>query len=133
MSVWTHVCGCIRVDSLRLSPEHSSKQKEKVREALGNIVEYGEDADKTTIPCGSEGSLEYEILENPDECSIAAFVVPVWGDLRDYDDADAIKEWFESVLVNLWVRNAVITIEVEYGKSITYSYTYEDVENLKKQ
>lgn len=133
MSVWTHVCGNIRVDCFRLSPEDTEIKKKQISDILGKIVKYGDEDYETTIPCGSEGSLEYEILADPDITLIAAFVIPIWGDLRDYDDANEIKKWFESVLVNLWVRNAVITIEVEYGKSITYSYTYEDVENLKKQ
>lgn len=132
MSQWTHVCGCIRVDCLRLSPEYTKAEKEKLEKVLGNIVNYGDESYETTIPCGSEGSLQYKILENPEENSIAAFVVPVWGDLRDYGSTEEIKEWFESVLSNLFIRNAVIAIEVEYGKSVVYSYTYDDVAELRK-
>ena len=121
MSVWTHVCGCIRVDYARLSPKRTEVQKEKIKNILEN-----------TLPCDGEGSLEYEIIENKNKYSIAAFVIPIWGDLKDYDNEMEVREWFEFVLRNLCVRSAVITIETVYKKS-TYSYTYKDVENLKKQ
>lgn len=123
MSQWTHVCGCIRVDAIRGIEPNCEK---KIKEALGRIVNYGDESYETIIPCGSEGSLEYHIIENPDPYSLAAFTVPIWGDLRDYDDVEEIKQWFKSACDKLFVRNAVINIEVEYGEDIAYIYHKDD-------
>ena len=114
MSQWTHVCGCIRVDAIR---GLIGDTRETLKEKLGRIVDFEDDDYTTILPCGSEGSIEYEILENPDEQHIAAFTVPIWGDLRDYSSVEYIKEWFNKVCDSIMmVRDAVLSIEVEYGK-----------------
>jgi len=125
MSQWTHVCGCIRVDALRFL---GIDEKENIERVLGHIVNYGDSSYETTIPCGSEGSLNYQIIENPDKSSMAAFTVPIWGDLRDYGDVEEIKNWFKSACDKLMIRNAVINIEVEYCEDVTYVYHKDEEE-----
>lgn len=112
MSVWTHVAGIIRIDDLRFD-ERSPK------EVIAKSLSY--------IPGGSEGCLDYSVNVNPDISHLAAYVISIWGDLRDYDDADEVKEWFVNwcdVLGNIFagIRNAVITIEVEEQEPITVTY-----------
>ena len=123
MSQWTHVCGCIRVDALRIMEEENGIAN--IKEVLGKVVNFGDDSYETKIPCGSEGSLAYEVIENPDKHSIAAYTIPIWGDLRDYDDVDEIEKWFYDSCKNLWVRDAVLNINVEYGINKNISYTQE--------
>lgn len=110
MSKWTHVCGCIRVDALRIVETNGV-------ERIKSILE-----EKTKLPCGSEGSIKYEILVNPDEYSTAAYTIPVWGDLRDYDDVAEIENWFNEVCGKLIIRNAVLNIDVELGEKKTITY-----------
>ncbi|MBR1526567.1 MAG: hypothetical protein IJ640_07905 [Prevotella sp.] len=124
MSQWTHVCGCIRVDSIRMADEEN--EKANIRNILGRIVRFTDDDRLTTLPLGSEGSIEYAILTNPDKCCVAAYVIPIWGDLRDYDDVQEIEDWFHDVCSKLFVRNAVLNIDVENGikKNIAYEEKY---------
>lgn len=115
MSQWTHVAGIFRIDALIISEE---VQKETIEEIKGLIV----NGDDTPLPCGSEGSLKYEVIPNPSLNSLSAFTVPVWGDLRDYDGAEEIKSWFESVCRNLWIRQAIIEIHVEGRDPVVHRF-----------
>lgn len=113
MSQWTHVCGCIRVDAIRgLIGDTPGTLKTK----LGKIVRFMDEDYKTTLPCGSEGSIQYDIIVNPNKEELAAYVVPIWGDLRDYSNVEEIKNWFNGVCDSIdMIRDAVISIDVEYG------------------
>lgn len=122
MSQWTHVAGCIRVDAVRIINDPIND----IKKVLGKIVRYGDSDWDTTIPCGSEGSLKYQIIENPDKNCMAAYCIPIWGDLRDYSNVEEIENWFNSCCENLIVRNAVLNIDVEFGieKNISYKPHY---------
>ncbi len=128
MSQWTHVAATIRIDSLFHKEEYY-----QIRNALGKTLSWGDEIDSDTyyMPYGSEGSLKYIITENPDKSSVAAFTVTIYGDLRDYDDADAIIKWFEEVCNKFFIRQAVITIDVEYQKTVYGSFTGESRLNKK--
>lgn len=135
MSIWTHVNGSIRIDDMRFG---SKSRVEKIKEVLGPILNWdaiwdqdGAEELTTSLPTGSEGSLEYSIYENPHESSLAAYVVSIWGDLRSYDDIDEIKAWFEKVLGSFMVRQAVLEVEVEYGPHKVF--IYQDQENRGKR
>ena len=123
MSQWTHVCGCIRVDAIRglMGDTPSTLQKK-----LGRIVEYEDEDYETTLPCGSEGSIQYDIIVNPHKEDLAAYVVPIWGDLRDYSNVEEIKNWFNGVCDSIvMIRDAVISIDVEYGTQEIVRYKKE--------
>ena len=122
MSQWTHVAATIRIDSI-----FRNGVCNKIQDALGETLNWKDEIDSDTyyMPYGSEGSLEYVITEHPDESSIAAFTVTIYGDLRDYDDADAIIKWFEEVCNKFCIRQAVITIDVEYQKTVYGSFIGE--------
>lgn len=115
MSQWTHVAATIRIDSIFRNGGY-----EQIQDALGKTLSWEDKIDSDTyyMPYGSEGSLKYIITENPDESSVSAFTVTIYGDLRDYDDADAIIKWFEEVCNKFFIRQAVITIDVEYQKTV---------------
>ena len=131
MSYWAHVCGCIRIDSLRLSENDIKKDSQRIEEVLGKIMQWdyeGDDYGKTKLPMGSEGSLEYSIIGNPDLSHLAAYVVAIWGDLRDYgediEDIQYIEDWFNNVCSEFIIRQAVLTITagcLEEPKTITYN------------
>lgn len=111
MSTWTHVAGCIRIDDLSTTrEEHKKKAAEIIRTAFKNM------------PCGSEGPLNVRIYINPHIFCFAAFVLTIYGDLRDYDNIEEIENWFNSVCSQFIIRQAVITIECDNGQSKTITY-----------
>lgn len=113
MSYWTNVSGLIRVDSLRFG-EPSKSDKEHIIKVLGEIYRFGDEYKDTILPCGSEGSLQYELLGGENEHA-AVYVIPIWGDLRDYgedmDKIQYIEDWFNNACSQLDIRQATITIE----------------------
>lgn len=122
MSQWTHVCGCIRYDALRMAgmPYNTIEQ---IKQLIGNPVSFEHDEkewDACNVPCGSEGSIQFVFWVNPSLSSLSAFTVGVFGDLRDFgtEDVPKIKEWFERVtkVEGIMVRNAIIEICIEGTK-----------------
>lgn len=129
MSQWTHVCGCIRYEALRLD-EPGDITLEDIKKRMGNTVGWDcskEEFEACNVPCGSEGSIQFMFNENPHKSSIPAFAVGIWGDLRNFGEPDVpkIEEWFKRVLIGegIWVRSAILEIEVEFtGKAIILMY-----------
>lgn len=115
MSQWTHVVGAIRIDGVGPFTEDHIKE---LRDVIGPVSTF--DSPKpTSLPCGTEGSLEYIVHQycDADSNGFPWVVVPIWGDLRDYNTSKPIIGWFESLMPKLedrWlVRDAVLKIEVE--------------------
>jgi len=122
MSMWTHVCGIIRVDGLPRLDTNATVEKIKVK--LGPICLYNDWHDDTKLPCGSEGGLQYEVIEY--DSGLPWLAVPIWGDLRDFDDLDAIKKWWNETLADLkFIRDAILFAKTEAGKEITLRYAEE--------
>jgi len=129
MSRWTHVTGMIRVDGLRISKELENIQMEKdIKKLLGEpknyeAIEWDDDGNPNTkVPCGSEGSLNYEIHLNTNFHQISAGYISIFGDLRDFggrDDIMKIHDWFENACRGLLVRQAVVEISDEYRETPT--------------
>ena len=78
------------------------------------------------LPFGSEGSLKMDVIINPNLSSVAAYVVVIWGDLRDHDDTDAIVKWFKGKLKDLYVRQACITVSNEQNGQKFWSTDIDD-------
>jgi len=126
MSQWTHVNGAIRYDRLRGLTELNDL--DEIKKLLGNTVEWNSSEyewKNCNVPIGSEGSIQYHILENPDKSAVAAFNILIFGDLRDFGrkEVDTIKEWFEKVTINQEVRNAIIEVNVEFGPTLIFRHT----------
>ena len=114
MSVWTHVNGSIRIDSLRMiSMGNMVSSKEDIKKRAGRIVEYDDENYETTVPLGSEGSLKYTIWEDPHESSMAAFTLNIFGDLRDYKDREPIIEWIGDITKDQFIRSGIVEISIE--------------------
>lgn len=131
MSQWTHVCGCIRIDRL-----FEKADREVIRNALGKTLMWESPAEmwdeaenhpERYTPYGSEGGIEYDIWENPNYDCMAAYTVSIWGDLRDYSSVNEITNWFNKILYdsNLIIRDAVLSIDVEYQCKATLVYKDE--------
>ena len=120
MSNWTHVAAVVRVDSLRLFEETDFEKIFGRELRFESPSELWDEADKhpeNFLPLGSEGSLRMSVWINPNESHCAAYVVTIWGDLRDHDDPDEIVKWLQNKITehNLWIRQAVITVNNEWN------------------
>ena len=119
MSIWTHVIGCIRLDGMPSLPEIGGSKEDIIR-ILGPISTYENQQDISRLPRGSEGSLEYQIIEY--NSGLPWLVIPIWGDLRDYDNITEIQDWWKQTLASFKiVRDAVLRVEVEKGPTIILS------------
>jgi len=111
MSLWTNVNGSIRLNYLPY-------EDETLEEILGKIVLYNSENQSTTLPCGSEGSLEYKIIETTDyRGRVNDPYILVYGDLRDYEDSLYIENWFKRIVAKLSVREAVLSHSNGYGNN----------------
>ena len=131
MSVWTRVCGVIRIDTFEhdlnfedifgresnYTLDQWINEPEKVNTAF---KDYEEHPDRY-LPMGSEGSLHMSVWENPDRGDANCYTVSIFGDLRDWDDPEIIMAWFQSKLIDLkelgvGIPNAMIEADngVEY-------------------
>ena len=129
MSIWTHVAGVVRIDSIRISDDIPNFDKYFGKEWTFDdmwddepIYREFETNPDAFMPSGSEGSLQKSVWVNPDRNSMSAYTITIFGDLRDYDDPNAIISWFKDCCKDVWVRQAVITVETEGKKPIIYNY-----------
>ena len=118
MSIWTHVAGLIRIDTIQIPGAYVDEDNLVTR--LGKISTFEEPVE-TKVPIGSEGSLRYEIIDTDiTGNSMTKWAIAIWGDLRDFDenDTDSIIKWIKKVTEGLMVRNGILTIETEGVKTI---------------
>lgn len=127
MSQWTHITGTVRIDAFLL--DHKLV-KSIVKKCFGNTCHYNSkpnEWDKCNVPCGSEGSLQYDIIYSGyqhkkgkiESSSVSWGTVQIWGDLRNYDDHEEIYQWLCNIVKklnknHLDVRDMVIKINIEY-------------------
>ena len=127
MSTWTHVNGCIRIDGIPSTTPGADYAS--LCSILGKTYTYEDPPEiraACSVPRGSEESLQYKIIKAGD--GIVLWTVPVWGDLRDYDDVEEIRTWWKKVTEKsgLLIRSAILEIEVEGKRSAVFQYKYED-------
>lgn len=94
MSKWTHVSGVIRIDDFSFISCRKRNTSKTVEKIIGPMCLFEKWNKHSKLPTGSEGSIEYKVIQNKDESSLARFTVVFYGDLRDYDDLKEIKQWF---------------------------------------
>ena len=131
MSQWTHVCGCIRYDALRMAGMPYSTL-DQIKELIGISARYDDPSEKQNAvngAMGSEGSIEFVFYVNPSTPSLSACAVGIVGDLRDFgnEDVHKIKEWFKKVTTGkgVMIRSAILEIDVE-GESEPIILRYKD-------
>ena len=79
-----------------------------------------EDEGDCNMPLGSEGSLDYRIIRNPNPDAMSAYTVVIFGDLRDYgkDNQEEIVNWWNGVLKDCgMIRQAVLQVIFEDSKT----------------
>jgi len=106
MSQWTHINAAIRFDGI---PGLGNAEPK-----LGNTCNYESEKDKwdaCDVPCGSEGSLQYSVVIAG--TGLVYKSVHIWGDLRDYDDVNEIREYLTRVVDGKCIRSGVAHIDME--------------------
>jgi hypothetical protein len=124
MSTWTHVVGSFRIDGMPgltgepyagdLNEEYNI---ESVKAKLGPMCLFHAWNEDSTLPRGSEGSLQYTVEEYG--TGMPWVVVTVWGDLRDFhaEDIRHIKSWWKHTLGKFsMIRDAVLYVKCESEK-----------------
>lgn len=135
MSVWTHVTGVVRIDSIRIISDDIPNfdnlfGKEWTFDDMWDdesIYKEFETNPDAFMPSGSEGSLTKSIWINPDRSEMASYVVTIFGDLRDYDTPEDIISWFKNCCKDIRVRQAIITVD---GGRNPIIYRYEEDNNV---
>ena len=131
MSIWTQVAAVFRVDGFRID----SSQQPDFHRIFGRELRYNDPGEvwneynlhpRRFLPCGSEGSLQMSVWENPDKNCLDAYTVSVFGSLRNYEDAEAIRTWFVNCCRKCSIRQAVIDIEVEFMQHVVDRYDPDD-------
>jgi len=100
---------------------------------LGIIEKYDSEKQTDFIPCGSEGSLEYKIVKTGTENSLACRAVIITGDLRDYDDANEILQYFDRITKGKMIRSGILEIDIEGQKLLIYRYSEDKWISVKDE
>lgn len=120
MSIWTHVAGCIRVDSIDCIHDITPEIKKIFKSC--SFDSPREDWDKCNMPCGTEGSVQWSLWVNPDKSAMASHVITLFGDLRCYgkDEEKEITLWWKRTISKLntckgsfGVRDAILSVRFE--------------------
>lgn len=121
MSCWTHVAGLVRVDSIRRLALFPSRAEQLFLHFLEGM------------PAGSEGPLTIKVYENPELGSLASYAVAIFGDLRDFEEAEYVEKWLQERCLALpAVRSGIATIEKEASSySETKVWRWDTSQNEK--
>ncbi len=120
MSIWTHVNAAIRFDGIPgVAPQ--------TRPDLGNTYHYDDDESvfsECNVPCGSEGSLQYRLVEY--DTGLPWLAAHIWGDLRDYENIDAIVAYLTRIVAGQIIRSGIAEIAVEGQPEQVWQYHHEE-------
>lgn len=124
MSIWAHVVGAVRIDGLPGVFEEDAV--EDIERRLGPMCLWDTEGlrwnEKSTLPRGSEGSLQYKVLEY--NGGLPWVIIPIWGDLRDVDNVTEISKWWHATIPKLgFIRDAVLSVSI---RGVITTLTYEE-------
>lgn len=129
MSLWTHVSAIARVDSFGEIDFEKEFGKEVHFDSDENTWRDAEEHPEKYLPLGSEGSLNMSVWETSEENNLARYTVSIFGDLRNYYEYNNLINWFKNKLENMMIRQASITVELEFDKSYSWVYGGTEIVN----
>jgi len=131
MSKWIHVCGAITIGAVRY--KGGDNIKKILMSNLGKPIRRNYSVKsyrESTIPKGSEGSLKYNIWENPDIDAIRSFTISVFGGLKDFEinRINEIENWLKKSLLSeyYFVYEGVILVKDKANEIILMIETKRD-------
>ena len=104
MSKWTYVDALIRVSAT--GKDFTPKKK---------------DLKLLNIPEGSEGGLNIKISKAKGDTA-AAYLIAIYGNLRDYENLEAVVEFMDKVAGKYFIHSGVLGIQIN---SYTFGYVYD--------
>ena len=121
-----HVAATFRVDGIAsMMPEpdwDAAIGRECLFESPSEVWNDLHDNPGDYMPCGSEGTLQKAVWVNPERSDLARYSVMAFGDLRDYDDMEALREWFKRSCGNVgMLREAAMFADCEDGQKAMLS------------
>ena len=147
MSVWTHVIGTFTIYDIP-KDRNSIWRKKILKRLYKNMGKPSRclEINKTIVPEGSEGSLHWTIQEVnlsgdiPLRCrdtTVAkwlqnncryGYVISIFGDLRDYENLQEIREWFENIIYEprYNVQDGFLKADCENGNEISIDYNWAE-------
>ena len=134
MSQWTHITAAIRYNYLEMLMGNSPIDMGCFGKPVGWEDDFKSEVPaitgSPTLPCGSEGSLDYEIIKSKDESSLGCRDAIFHGDLRDYDDVEEILEYFKEITTKdkYMVRSGVLEIDVEFKRARVFRFDIDTKE-----
>lgn len=127
MSLWTHIAATIRIDDFSFGDDPLKPPHFGITCDFDSSEESWEDC---SVPCGSEGSLQYKLIDSAENTNTTAkWVATFWGDLRDFgsdEDVIGVIEYFNKCIENRCIRNGVLEIAVEYQPSRVFVIQYDE-------
>lgn len=136
MSVWMHILGIVRYDSMALNCYPGPNNKEQI--VINELVEL-KNIYNNNLPHGSEGPIELNFVITDRGPTIV-----ITGDLRDFEDNQKILDWLnnsaneliektEEQELFLWLRDASISCTVEGFETVIFGHNITDNIDSKKQ
>jgi len=121
MSIWCHVAGIIRVDSFPCGRDIESL----LHESFGKTCSFEDDNkkwDDCTVPCGNEGSIQYDVISKDNGHSLSWGYVSIYGDLRGYETTEGIEKWINEFKAKindkvLFSSQGIIDIMIGSGRN----------------
>lgn len=124
MSVWTYVSGSV---NLEVDDQQVETLKSELQDKLGNEWSLDDQTHRntSTLPSGSEGSLEYLILHDEVKHVVT---IEVLGNLRDYDDRHVETD------LKSWITDLIESLSNVKSFNFTFSYKsgYADVSSIEE-
>lgn len=144
MSEWLHITGNIRLMARDVKSKKDFKQlRNALGKKIGHVQSYWGNLPKTTLPSGSEGSLEWSLTNDkqfmPRNTRIGTLQnisLTIHGDLRNVSSINSLKLWLANYVNDNNLSKQPFVASIDFGvvsarmnnDSKIYNFNYIDAE-----